>query len=160
MSFTPWRLSRPAAGTYANPVAYDNNNIFAKILRGELPSVRVYEDEHTVVIMDIMPQADGHALVLPRAPSEDIFDTDRLVVAAVVHTGQKIARAVKKAFRADGVILLQQNGAAAGQSIFHLHLHVIPRYAGRELRSHGGRTADTAVLEEHARRIREALRST
>jgi histidine triad (HIT) family protein len=139
-------------------VAYDENNIFAKILRGELPAIRVYEDEHTLAIMDIMPQADGHTLVLPKAPSVDILDIDPRMAAAVIETGQKIARAVKKAFDADGVALVQQNGSAAGQSIFHFHLHVIPRHSDRDMRSHGGKSADTALLEEHARRIREALR--
>jgi histidine triad (HIT) family protein len=139
-------------------VPYDNNNIFAKVIRGELPSTRVYEDEHTLAIMDIMPQADGHTLVLSKTPAEDLFDLDPQMAAAVISTGQKIARAVKQAFHADGVVLVQQNGSAAGQSIFHFHLHVIPRHADRELRSHGGKMADAAVLGEHARRIREALK--
>jgi len=138
-------------------VAYDNNNIFAKILRGELPSVRVYEDQHSLAIMDIMPQADGHTLVLPKASAVDILDIEPETAAEAIRTGQKIARAVKKAFNADGVVLIQQNGSAAGQSIFHFHLHIIPRHAGRELRSHGGKMADAALLEQNAQKIREAL---
>jgi histidine triad (HIT) family protein len=138
-------------------MAYDNSNLFAKILRGEIPAYRIYEDEHTLAFMDVMPQSDGHTLVLPKAPAEDIFDLDPEMAAAVIRTGQKIARAVKKAFDADGIMLVQYNGHAAGQTVFHFHLHVVPRYAGEQLRSHSRKVADAAVLEEHAHRIREAL---
>lgn len=138
-------------------MAYDPDNIFAKILRGEIPAFRVYEDEHTLAIMDVMPQADGHTLVLPKSPAENLFDLDPGAAAAVIRTGQKIARAVRAAFAADGVTLMQFNGAAAGQTVFHFHLHVLPRHAERPLRSHGRRMADAATLEEHARRIRDAL---
>ncbi len=139
-------------------MAYDPNNIFAKILRGEVASCRVYEDEHTLAIMDVMPQADGHTLVLPKSPAENIFDLDPDAATAVIRTAQKIARGVRTAFAADGVTLMQFNGAAAGQTVFHFHLHVLPRHADRPLHSHGRRMADPATLEEHARRIREALR--
>jgi histidine triad (HIT) family protein len=104
-----------------------------------------------------MPQSDGHTLVLPKSPAENIFDLDPAMAAAVMHTGQKIARAVRDAFQADGVTLMQFNGPVAGQTVFHFHLHVLPRYADQPLRSHGRKMADAAVLEEHARRIREAL---
>ena len=139
-------------------MAYDNSNIFAKILRGEIPAFRVYEDEHTLAFMDVMPQSDGHTLVLPKAPAENIFDLDPEMAAAVIKTGQKIARAVKKAFDADGIMLIQYNGPVAGQTVLHFHLHIVPRYADEPLRSHGRKMAEAAVLEEHARRIRDALK--
>jgi histidine triad (HIT) family protein len=138
-------------------MAYDANNIFARILRGEVPAFRVYEDEHTLAIMDVMPQADGHTLVLPKAPAENLFELDPDMAGAVIRTAQKIAGAVRKAFAADGVTLMQFNGEAAGQTVFHFHLHVLPRHARQPLRSHGRTMADSAVLEEHARRIRAAL---
>jgi histidine triad (HIT) family protein len=140
-------------------VAYDPNNIFAKILRGQVPAFKVYEDEHTLAFMDVMPQSDGHTLVLPKAPAENIFDLDPDMAAAVIRTGQKIAKAVKKVFNADGITLTQFNGAAAGQTVFHFHLHIVPRYADQPLRTHGRKMADSALLEEHARRIRDMLRS-
>jgi histidine triad (HIT) family protein len=138
-------------------MAYDPGNIFARILRGEIPAHRVYEDEHTLVIMDVMPQSDGHALVLPKAPAENLFDLPPDLAAAVMRTGQKVAAAAKKAFDADGVTLMQFNGPAAGQTVFHFHLHVLPRHEGRPLRSHGRAMADPDVLAGHARRLREAL---
>jgi histidine triad (HIT) family protein len=138
-------------------MAYDPGNIFARILRGEIPAHRVYEDEHTLVIMDVMPQADGHALVLPKAPAENIFDLPPEMAVAVMRTGQKLAAAAKKAFDADGVTLMQFNGPAAGQTVFHFHLHVLPRREGQPLRSHGRTMADPAMLAEHARRLKEAL---
>ena len=98
-----------------------------------------------------MPQADGHTLVLPKAAAEDIFDLDPEMAAAVIRTGQKIARAVKTAFDADGVMLIQYNGPVAGQTVFHFHLHIVPRYADEPLRSHGRKMADATVLEKHAR---------
>jgi histidine triad (HIT) family protein len=138
-------------------VAYDPHNIFAKILRGEVPAYRVYEDEHTVAILDVMPQADGHTLVLPKTPAENIFELAPDMAAAVMRSGQKLAFAVRRAFAADGVTLMQFNGPAAGQTVFHFHLHIVPRRAGQPLRSHGRTMAEASVLEEHARRIREAL---
>jgi histidine triad (HIT) family protein len=140
-------------------VAYDPDNIFAKILRGQVPAFKVYEDEHTLAFMDVMPQSDGHTLVLPKAPAENIFDLEPDMAAAVIRTGQKIAKAVKKVFNADGITLTQFNGAAAGQTVFHFHLHIVPRYADQPLRTHGRTMADSALLEEHARRIRDMLRS-
>lgn len=138
-------------------MAYDPGNIFAKILRGEIPAHRVYEDEHTLVIMDVMPQSDGHALVLPKAPAENLFELDPEMAAAVMRTGQKVAVAAMKAFDADGVTLMQFNGPAAGQTVFHFHLHVLPRREGQPLRSHGRAMADPAVLAAHARRLQEAM---
>jgi len=137
-------------------MAYDPNNIFAKILRGEMPACRVHEDNETLVIMDVMPQAPGHVLVLPRAPAQDIFDLDADMAAAVIRTGQQAARAVRSAFNADGVTLMQFNGAAGGQTVFHFHLHVIPRQAGVALQGHGRNMVEMAVLEAQAARIRAA----
>jgi histidine triad (HIT) family protein len=138
-------------------MAYDQNNIFAKILRGEIPAYRVYEDDRTLAFLDVMPQSDGHTLVLPKAPAENLFDLDPELAAAVMHTVQKVAGAIHKAFNADGITLMQYNGPVAGQTVFHFHMHIVPRYAERALRSHGRSKAEPEVLEEHARRIRETL---
>ena len=138
-------------------MAYDRNNIFARILRDELPSHRVYEDDQTVALMDVMPQADGHTLVIPRAEAEYIYDIPADALAAVVLTTQRVARAVQKAFDAPGILIAQLNGRAAGQSVFHLHFHIVPRHAGLELRFHARDMADPDLLAEHAARIRAAL---
>jgi histidine triad (HIT) family protein len=139
--------------------AYDPNNIFAKILRGEIPSIRVYEDQDTVAIMDIMPQADGHVLVIPRAPSRNLLDADPAVFKPLFETVQVVARAVQQAFGTEGVLVKQFNEAAAGQTVFHLHVHVVPRKAGENLRPHGGKMADQALLEKQADMIKRALNS-
>ena len=138
-------------------MAYDRNNIFARILRGEIPSHRVHEDELTLAFMDVMPQADGHALVIPKAEAESIHDVPEEALAAVVLTTQRVARAVKKAFDAPGILIAQLNGRAAGQSVFHMHFHIVPRREGLDLRFHAREMADPAVLAEHAARIRAAL---
>ena len=138
-------------------MAYDRNNIFARILRGEIPAHRVLEDEHTLAFMDVMPQADGHALVIPKVEAESIFDLPPDSLAATILATQRVARAVKKAFDAPGLMIAQLNGAAAGQSVFHIHFHVLPRHAGLELRFHARGMADPAVLAEHAARVRAAL---
>jgi histidine triad (HIT) family protein len=138
--------------------AYDTNNIFAKILRGEIPSHRVYEDEATVAFMDVMPQAEGHVLVLPKAASRNLLDADAATLAPLIAAVQRIARAVKQAFAADGVTINQFNEAPAGQSVFHLHFHVIPVYEGVDLRGHaGGGRADDTELANLARLIAAAL---
>lgn len=139
--------------------AYDPSNVLAKILRGEIPSIKVYEDQDTVAIMDIMPQADGHVLVIPRSPSRNLLDADPATFKALYETVQVIARAVKEAFGSDGVLVQQFNEAAAGQSIYHLHVHVIPRRAGESLRQHGGKMADQALLARQAEMIKKALNS-
>jgi histidine triad (HIT) family protein len=137
--------------------AYDPNNIFAKILRGEIPSIRVYEDEHAIAFMDVMPQGTGHTLVLPRAPSRNMLDADPKTFGPLMAVVQKIARAVKKAFEADGVTIIQFNEPAAGQTVFHLHIHVIPRFEGAPLKPHTGRMEDAATLQANADKIRAAL---
>ncbi len=138
-------------------MVYDQNNIFARILREELPSVRVYEDEHTVAFMDIMPSVEGHTLVIPKEPAETIFDLSEESAAAVIRTTKKIAAAVKKGLDCSGVMLVQLNGVAAGQSIPHLHFHILPREDGLDLKLHGRAMVDAKVLEPIAARIRAAL---
>ena len=138
-------------------MAYDPDNIFARIIRGEIPCHRVYEDADTIAFMDIMPQSDGHTLVVPKTADEDIHSTSPEAAVAAMRTAQRVARAVKKAFAPPGIMIAQLNGAAAGQSVFHLHIHVIPRYAGKDLGIHAAKQADSALLAEHAARIRAAL---
>ena len=138
-------------------MAYDPNNLFARIVRGELPAIRVYEDERTLAILDIMPQTDGHTLVLPKLAGENLLDTPIEHVLAALTTAQKVGRALKEAMQAPGLVLTQFNAAIAGQTVFHLHFHLIPVYAAGVWRMHGREQADPARLEEHARRIRAAL---
>ena len=138
-------------------MAYDPNNIFARMVRGEIPCIRVFEDADTVAFMDIMPQADGHTLVIPKVAGENLYETPPESVAAAIRTTQKVARAVQKAFAAPGLIVTQFNGQTAGQTVFHLHFHIVPVYAAGGWRPHARDKADPAVLEEHARRIRAAL---
>lgn len=138
-------------------MAYDRNNVFARILRGEIPAHRVHEDEHTLAFMDVMPQSDGHALVIPKAEAENLFELPPASLAATILTTQRVARAVKKAFAAPGIMVAQLNGREAGQSVFHIHFHVIPRYEGIDLHFHARDMADPAVLAAHAARVRAAL---
>lgn len=138
-------------------MAYDTNNIFARILRGELPSYRVYEDDATVAFMDVMPQATGHALVLPKAPSRNLLDADPAVFASLFATVQKVAKAAKQAFDADGVLVSQFNEASAGQSVYHLHVHVIPCFEGVPLKPHTGEMEKPEVLAANAEKLRAAL---
>ena len=137
--------------------AYDPENIFAKILRGDLPAHKVYEDEATFVFMDIMPRGDGHCLVIPKLAARNILDVDAESLAAVARTTQKLARAVKTAFSADGVTVQQFNETAGGQVVFHLHVHVIPRFEGVALQPHTGQMEDQGVLAANAEKIRAAL---
>jgi histidine triad (HIT) family protein len=137
--------------------AYDSNNIFAKILRGEIPSHKVYEDAHTLAFMDVMPQAPGHVLVVPKAASRNLLDADPAALAQTIPVVQTIANAVKEAFDADGVFVCQFNEPAAGQTVFHLHFHVIPRHEGAALQPHSGKMEDGAVLAANAERIKAAL---
>jgi histidine triad (HIT) family protein len=137
--------------------AYDPTNVFAKILRGELPCERVYEDEHTLAFMDIMPRADGHVLVIPKNPARNLLDADPQDLGRTMATVQKIARAVKDGMRADGITLQQFNESAGGQVVFHLHFHILPRWQGVSLRPHSGDIAPADVLQRHADAIRAAL---
>jgi histidine triad (HIT) family protein len=136
---------------------YDPDNIFGKILRGEIPAHKVYEDEHSLAFMDVMPQGEGHTLVIPKAPSRGLLDAEPQTLAAVIGTVQRVGRAVKAAFKADGLTLFQYNESAGGQTVFHLHFHLVPRHDGVPLKRHEGGMADPAVLAEHAARIRAAL---
>jgi histidine triad (HIT) family protein len=138
-------------------VTYDDSNIFAKILRGEIPSVRVFEDETILVMMDIFPQSKGHTLVIPKAASRNLLDADPAALSAAVAYLPRLARAVKAATGADGVRLMQFNEAPAGQTVFHLHFHLIPMYEGVELGRHGGAKADDAELRELAAAIAAQL---
>ncbi|HEY7749764.1 MAG TPA: HIT family protein [Aestuariivirgaceae bacterium] len=139
---------------------YDSGNIFAKILRGEIPCHKVYEDTMTLAFMDVMPQAKGHVLVIPKKPSRNILDVAPGDLTAVMATAQKIARAVKEAFSSGGVLIMQFNEAPAGQTVFHFHVHVIPRYEGVSLLQHGRQMVDPAQLAEHARTIVAALQQS
>ncbi|MEZ5563897.1 MAG: HIT family protein [Gammaproteobacteria bacterium] len=140
-------------------MAYDQNNIFAKILRGEMPAQKFHEDELTIAILDVMPQSEGHSLVIPKCAAENIFELQPEYASAVMRSGQLVARTVRDVFQADGITLMQFNGVEAGQTVFHFHLHVIPRYAGRPLRSHGRGMADPGMLAGQAARLRTALGS-
>lgn len=141
-------------------MSYDSNNVFARILRGELPSAKVYEDAHTLALMDIMPSAEGHTLVIPKEPAETILELSPEAASRLMVTTQLVAKAVKKALSSPGVMLVQLNGSAAGQSIPHVHFHVLPRAHGLELALHGRSQSDFAKLEAVAGRIRDALASS
>ena len=137
--------------------AYDTNNIFAKILRGEIPCHKVYEDDAVLAFMDVMPQSDGHTLVVPKSAARNILDASAEQLAVLMPVVQKIARAVIKAFAADGAVVMQFNEEPAGQTVFHLHFHVVPRYEGVPLRPHTGKMADMAVIAAQAEKLRAAL---
>jgi len=136
---------------------YDANNVFAKILRGDLPCVDVYEDEHTLAFMDLMPSVEGHTLVIPKAPAKEIFDLSAEGASALMRTTQKVGRAIKRGLNCSGVMLVQLNGAGAGQSIPHVHFHILPREEGLELQLHGRTMRKPEELEPIAARIRAAL---
>ena len=138
-------------------MSYDDSNIFAKILRGEIPSHKVYEDADVLVFMDAMPQAPGHTLVVPKAPSRNLLDADPEVLAQVAPVVQRVARAVKSAFAADGVTVVQFNEPASGQTVFHLHFHIIPRHEGVPLMPHSRDMEKPEVLAAHAEKLRKAL---
>lgn len=140
-------------------MAYDDTNVFAKILRGELPAHKLYEDDETFVMMDIMPRGDGHCLVIPKKPARNIFDVEPDSLAAVMRTVQKLSRAVTKAFGADGVTIQQFNEKAGGQVVFHLHVHVLPRFEGVALKPHTGAMEKPEILAANAEKIRAALGS-
>jgi histidine triad (HIT) family protein len=130
--------------------AYDSNNIFAKILRGEFPCYKVYEDDHTLAFLDIMPRTPGHTLVIPKAPARNILDISPEDFAHVARATQRIARAAMTAFKADGITIQQFSEAAGGQVVFHLHMHVMPRHNGAALLPPASRKEDGKVLEGHA----------
>ena len=137
--------------------AYDPTNIFAKILRGEFPCHKVYEDAHVLAFLDIMPRAPGHTLVIPKAPARNILDISAEDFAHVARGAHKIAAAAKKAFHADGITVQQFNEAAGGQVVFHLHMHVMPRHDGIALLPPASRKEDIKVLEDNATKLIAAL---
>jgi len=138
-------------------MSYDENNIFAKILREEIPAHKVFEDENNLAFMDVMPQSAGHTLVIPKSPAQNLFELEPEDAASVIQATQHVAKAVQKAFSPAGLMLNQFNGSAAGQSVFHFHMHIVPRYEGTPLRAHGGGMASDDVLAGHAEKIRAAL---
>jgi histidine triad (HIT) family protein len=138
-------------------MSYDPSNIFGKILRGEIPAHKVYEDDVALVMMDIFPQSRGHTLVIPKAASRNLLDADPAALASVMPIVQKVANAAKRATNADGIRLTQFNEAPAGQTVFHLHFHIIPVYEGMPLGPHSGGKADDGELAELAKAIAEAL---
>lgn len=138
--------------------AYDHNNIFARILRGELPCHKVYEDDRTFAFLDIMPRAPGHALVLPKAPARNLLDVSPDDLAAVIKVAQKIAKVSVDVFGADGVTIQQFNESAGGQVVFHLHVHVIPRKEGIAMKPPATVKEAPEVLAEQAKKLAAALR--
>jgi len=137
--------------------SYDNNNIFAKILRGEMPCYKIYEDDHTFAFMDIMPRGEGHCLVIPKNPVRTIVDADTETLERVAVTVKKIGMAAIAAFSADGLTIQQFNEAAGGQMVFHYHVHLIPRFDGIKMRPHSGEMEEPEVLEANAAKLRAAL---
>ncbi len=138
-------------------MSYDAGNPFARILRGEAPASMVYEDQYAIAFMDLMPQVEGHTLVVPRASCCDLFDIAPEALAGTTRATQTVAKAVKAAFDAPGIMIAQLSGAAAGQTVFHLHFHVLPRFHGVDLRLHAAAPQDRAALDAVAARIRAEL---
>jgi histidine triad (HIT) family protein len=138
-------------------MTYEENNIFAKILKNELPAHKIYENNHVLAFMDIMPRGMGHALVIPKAPSRNILDARPEDLGELFKAVQHVARATKAAFHADGVTIQQFNESAGGQVVFHLHVHVIPRFDGQPLRPPSGQMESPEVLADHAAKLRAAL---
>lgn len=138
-------------------MTYDNDNIFAKILRGEAAAFKVYETDHALAFMDIMPQVPGHTLVIPKDRAEGLHDVDPVILGATIRVVQTVADAVKHAFEAPGIMIAQLNGPAAGQTVFHMHFHIMPRFRGLEFKLHARELEDFAILEAHAGKIRACL---
>ena len=138
-------------------MAYDENNVFAKVLRGEIPCHQIYEDTDTLAFLDIMPRADGHALVITKEKARDLFDISPSGLNKLMAVVQKLAPKIRDAIGADGVLIQQFNGAAAGQTVFHVHVHIIPRKEGEALKPHAGKMADQAALATIAEKIRRKI---
>lgn len=136
---------------------YDTQNIFAKILRGEIPCFKVFEDEHTLAFMDIMPRSPGHCLVIPKAEARNLLDCPPDALARLIVNVQKIAKAAKAAMGADGITLQQFSESAGGQEVFHLHFHILPRREGEMLQRHPAPRGDMSALAAQAEKIRAAL---
>ena len=140
-------------------MAYDENNVFAKVLRGEIPCHKIYEDEDTLAFLDIMPRTEGHALVITKEKAHDLFDVRPEALAKLMAVVQKLAPQIKDAVGAQGVLIQQFNGAAAGQTVFHLHVHILPRKAGEALKPHAGKMEDQAKLAATADKIRAKIKA-
>jgi histidine triad (HIT) family protein len=138
--------------------SYDPNNIFAKILRGELPCHKVYEDERALAFLDIMPRAPGHTLVLPKSAARNLLDIEPDDLAHVMTVAQKIAKAAMTVFKADGITVQQFNESAGGQVVFHLHVHVVPRHAGVAMKPPASVKEEPSVLSDQALKLAAALR--
>ena len=136
---------------------YDQSNVFAKIIRGEIPAFKVYEDARSLAFMDAMPQVDGHTLVIPKVEARNFFDIAPDALADLIKATQHVARGVQQAFQPGGMRIIQFNEPAAGQTVFHIHFHILPCYEGVALRGHGRDWADKGLLAEHAEKIRAAL---
>lgn len=140
-------------------MTYDPNNIFAKIIKGDLPCHKIYEDENTLAFLDIMPRSEGHALVITKSGASDLFDVTPEALNALMATVQKLGPKIKEAVGADGVLIQQFNGAVAGQTVFHLHVHIIPMKAAVPLKPHTGRIEDNEKLMTTADKIRATLKA-
>lgn len=138
-------------------MAYDENNVFAKVLRGELPCHKLYEDEDTLAFLDIMPRSEGHALVITKEKARDLFDVSPEALAKLMAVVRKLAPQIKEVVGADGVLIQQFNGEAAGQTVFHLHVHIVPRKEGEPLKPHAGKMEDQAKLAATAEKIRAKI---
>lgn len=138
-------------------MTYDNDNVFAKILRGELPCHKVHEDDETFAFMDIMPRAEGHVLVIPKQTAVNLFDVDPDTLCTLIKAVRALAPVVRDAMEAEGVIVQQFNEAAAGQMVFHIHFHIIPRWTDVKLKPHTGEMEDPDILTANAEKIRTAL---
>jgi histidine triad (HIT) family protein len=142
---------------YTPTMTYDTQNIFAKILRGEIPCHKIYEDDHTLAFMDVMPQVEGHCLVIPKVPSRGLLDADPATLAHLMATVKKVAAAAVKATNADGFQIRQYNEAAGGQTVFHLHVHILPMREGLGIKPHTGKMADHGELAVIASAITSKL---
>ena len=140
-------------------MSYDDDNIFAKILRGEAPAYIVEEDAMSLTFMDLMPQSEGHTLIIPKESAQDILHVSSEALGHVIRQTQRVAKAVDEAFHPDGVMVAQLNRAPAGQTAFHLHFHVIPRWSGEAMPFMARDMADPIVLERHAAKIRKYLKN-
>ena len=143
---------------YSNVMAYDPDNIFAKILRGDIASHKIYEDDGTLAFLDVMPRTEGHALVITKETARDLFDIEPDALAKLMGVVQKLAPKIKEAVGADGVLIQQFNGAAAGQTVFHLHVHIVPIKEGVAPLPHAGQMEDQAKLAATAGKIKKTLR--
>ena len=137
-------------------MTYDDQNIFARILRGELPAIKVYEDDQVLAFMDIMPQADGHTLVIPKTPAITLLDLDPEIAAYTIQVVQKIAKAIEKGLGVDGIVLMQHSGAAAGQTVPHVHFHLVPTSL-HNLGKHAAQMGDQEKIKQLAEKIKAAL---